>query len=154
MLLILIIVGNLLIKEYFFYLSVIFAIVVLLLPNGFLAQKFTTPTVVGIGNSQHQHQPPTTPVLSKDAHLRLAMSPYQPLILRLGNGMVEFLKCMGLRWIENCVRPTLFCALYPNPVICIELIICQGKNAFYCSRKYLHHNPSNNTTLITNITTT
>ncbi len=61
---------------------------------------------------------------------------YEPLVERYGSNMVNFLLCMGYKWAQNCVTPTITCAAVPNPVGCIALIVCEGVNTVICASKH------------------
>ena len=59
------------------------------------------------------------------------------LISKFGLKAIHFLTCMGPKWAEHCVEPTLGCLAAHDIPGCIELLKCEGKDAKACG-KHLH----------------
>lgn len=66
----------------------------------------------------------------------MTLEQYEPLIERYGEKMVGFLLCMGLKWAQKCVVPSMACAAVANPLSCITLIVCEGVNTVLCASKH------------------
>ncbi|KAH9420435.1 hypothetical protein DERP_014054 [Dermatophagoides pteronyssinus] len=64
-----------------------------------------------------------------------ALRKYHPLLKKFGEKAKIFLRCMGIEWVENCVKPTLNCIKAHNVIGCIELIVCTCKEVKDC----VHH---------------
>jgi len=58
---------------------------------------------------------------------------YVHMIEHFGAKAWNFLKCMGLKWALDCSQPTLACLVAKNIPGCVDLVVCEGKDAKACS---------------------
>ena len=61
---------------------------------------------------------------------------YAKLIEKEGEKAWHFLECMGKDWTEHCVSPTVACVAAKDIPGCIELIVCEGKDAKACASSF------------------